>query len=74
MGVEAQHEDDEEVVGVPESLKRLLADAGVRTMIHSQLYSSPFLHRAEIWGDTYVVYMRSMQKSMTCPVIPPACA
>jgi hypothetical protein len=31
MGVEAQHEDDEQMVGVPKGLEALLADHFVRT-------------------------------------------
>jgi len=36
MGVEAQHEDDEQMVGVPKGLEALLADHFVRSCIHEQ--------------------------------------
>lgn len=36
VGVKGQEEGDEEVMGVPESLKRLLADAGVGRRVHEQ--------------------------------------
>lgn len=34
MGVEAEHEEECEVVGVPEGFEALLADGGVRSAVH----------------------------------------
>ena len=36
VGVQAQHEGNEQVVGVPESLERLLPDTVVRGSVHEQ--------------------------------------
>jgi len=55
VGVETQHEGDEEVVGIPEGLERLLADLGVGGGIHEE-----HAQEHDVAGDTAGVHVMDL--------------